>query len=117
MEIFRLEIRKRIQETGQGSSELVAKVRQELEAVLFEIIDHCFGRFEELAAQIKAVTVEQMQGLEDVTLAQIDKMLRVESNFVYQRSGLYETILVRIADKERQYSQEKNRDELQHRVN
>jgi len=53
VEIFKLEIKKRICEAEADSKLLVDKVRQAVEGVLDEIIDHCFGRFEELARQIK----------------------------------------------------------------
>ena len=39
-------------------------------------------------------------------------MLKVEANFIYQRKGLYEVILEKIADKERSKSSEKGKDEL-----
>lgn len=53
VEIFKLEIQKRISEANQDSEQLVDKVKLEVEAVLDEIIDHCFGTFGDLAKQIK----------------------------------------------------------------
>ena len=45
-------------------------------------------------------------------------MLRVEANFIYQRKGLYEVLLNRIADTEREKgkNQGKGNDELVNRV-
>ena len=60
VEIFKLEIQKRISEAGEESSKLVEKVRQEVETVLDEVIDFCFGKFEDLARQIKVSAREEL---------------------------------------------------------
>ena len=41
-----------------------------------------------------------MQTLTAQTNSQIDKMLKIEANFFYQRKGLYEVILSKIVDLE-----------------
>ena len=43
-------------------------------------------------------------------------MLKVEANFIYQRKGLYEVILDKVADKERAKASDKGKDELAARV-
>ena len=44
-----LEIQKRISEAAEDSRTLVERVRQEVETVLDQIIDFCFGTFEDLS--------------------------------------------------------------------
>ena len=46
----------------------------------------------------------------------MDKMLKVEANFIYQRKGLYEVLLNKIGDKERENSKSQGHDELKNRV-
>ena len=60
VEIFKLEIQKRISEAAEDSRTLVERVRQEVETVLDQIIDHCFGTFEELSRQIKQTAREHL---------------------------------------------------------
>jgi len=43
---------------------------------------------------------EELQTLTAQTNSQIDKMLKIEANFFYQRKGLYEVILSKIVDLE-----------------
>ena len=53
VEIFKLEIEKRIKEAGDDSANFVDRIKQEVESFVNEVIDSCFGKFEELASQIK----------------------------------------------------------------
>jgi len=107
VEIFRVEVQKRIAESSESAERLVGDVRQEVETVLEEIIDDCFGAFIDLCQQIKLVAREELVRLEVQTLTQIQKMLTVESNFIYQRKGFYEVILSKIADVDRKKENDK----------
>ena len=52
VEIFRLEIQKRISEAHEESTSLVEKVREEVANVLDQVIKRSFGEFPELVRQI-----------------------------------------------------------------
>ena len=60
VEIFKLEIQKKITEAGKGSADLVSKVKEEVEKIIHEIIDFSFGKFEELAEQIKLLAQDEL---------------------------------------------------------
>lgn len=100
VEIFKIEIIKKMKESEEGAIKLVDNVSQAVVKVLDEIIDSCFGSFPDLSAQIKLSAKDQLAGLRTQTVEQIEKMLRVEGNFIYQRKSFYEVILARIADQE-----------------
>ena len=117
VEIFKLEIQKRITEAGEDSAKLVEKVREEVATVLDEIILSCFGEFPELAQQIQLTSRDELADLQWQTQTQIDKMLKVEANFIYQRKGYYEVILAKIATAERERAKNaQGTDELKQRV-
>ena len=52
VEIFRLEIQKRISEAHEESTSLVEKVREEVANVLDQVIERSFSEFPELVRQI-----------------------------------------------------------------
>ena len=52
VEIFRLEIKKRIAEASEDSEKLIDTVREEVAAVIDEVIQDSFGEFPELVNQI-----------------------------------------------------------------
>ena len=91
---------------------LVEKVREQVADVIDHLLMMVFGQFKDLARQLQETAREELDVVKNSTCKQIKKMLLVEQSFTYQRTGLYERLLDKIGDMEKQAWQHLNHDEL-----
>lgn len=116
-DILRYEVQVHIKEQEAAAYKLATDISEAVGAIVHQMLDTFYAEFPRLSQALKQATNEFLEGQLAISEKEITKMLRIETELVYARSGMYERILKKIGKDEAEHKQENNKDELLSRVN